>query len=292
MTLFTFHSEHGLARGLAQALDIPLSPMTVHRFPDGESCVRIETEAVTDTCLVYACLAQPDPVTLPLLFLARTLRDAGAKKLVLVAPYLAYMRQDKRFHPGEGITARYYAELLSEYFDALVTVDPHLHRVHNLQEIYSMQTCVVESATTVAGWIRNNIDSPLIIGPDSESEQWAKRLAQLTGTAYVILQKTRHSDREVEISVPDIEQWQQHTPILFDDIISTGSTMIVTVGQLLEKGMRPPMCIGVHAVFAGDGYLQLLGSGAAQVVTCNTIHHDSNAIDLSSAVADAVRQLA
>jgi len=104
-----------------------------------------------------------------------------------------------------------------------------------------------------------------------------------------VLTKTRYSDRQVEVSSPDIERWRDRTPVLVDDIISTAQTMIETVKGLAKVGLGGPVCIGVHAVFAGTAYEDLLASGASDVVTCNTIPHSSNGIDLAEPVAEATR---
>lgn len=74
-----------------------------------------------------------------------------------------------------------------------------------------------------------------------------------------------------------------------DDIISTARTMIASVGHLERTGMRPPVCVGVHAVFAGSAYEDLLAAGAGRVVTCNTIPHASNAIDITGIFVESVR---
>ncbi len=114
-------------------------------------------------------------------------------------------------------------------------------------------------------------------------------VASRAGTPYVVLTKTRRGDRDVEVSLPDVERWRDRTPILVDDIVSTARTMIATVGHLLRAGMKPPVCIGVHAVSATKAYDDLVASGAARVVTCNTIPHASNEIDVSGALAAAAR---
>jgi ribose-phosphate pyrophosphokinase len=108
---------------------------------------------------------------------------------------------------------------------------------------------------------------------------------------YVVLEKVRRGDREVEVSVPEVSRWRGHTPVLVDDIISTARTMIQTVGHLRGAGLRPPVCVGVHAVFAGTAYEDLLASGTGGVVTCNTIPHPSNAIGLTSLIAEGVREV-
>lgn len=280
-----------LAQALAQRLDAEIGRFTVRRFPDGETYLRIETELAGRTVIVAATLDRPDDKLLPLLFAASTAKELGAASVGLVTPYLAYMRQDQRFLSGEAVTSVYFARLLSASVDWLVTVDPHLHRRSSLDEIYSIPSHVVHAATLVSAWIRQFVVAPLLVGPDSESEQWVAAVASASGAPYVVLQKMRHGDREVEVSVPDIERWRARTPVLVDDIISTARTMIETVGHLRRAGLPPPICIGVHAIFAGDAYEALLAAGAARVVTCNTIAHVSNAINLDDLLAAGVRTM-
>ncbi len=290
-SIFTFNDQDALAKSLSQKLNIQYSQVDIHRFPDKESCVRIITDDVTENCIVVASLFHPDSIGLPLLFLSETLRDYGAKNIILVAPYLAYMRQDKCFKKGEGVTARYFARLISRYFDALVTVDPHLHRIHELSEVYSIPSRISHAAPVVADWIKQNIKQPMLIGPDSESEQWVKDLAQRASVPFVVLEKIRHGDRDVEVSVPNIDQWTNHTPVLFDDIISTGKTMIETINHLKLLGMAAPICIGVHGVFSDKAYQDLSAAGAEKIVTTNTIMHPSNAIDLSQLIVNEIMDL-
>lgn len=264
---------------------------TMRRFPDGETYVRIASGVRGQRVAIVCTLDRPDDKVLPLLFLAATARDLGATSVGLVAPYLAYMRQDRRFADGEGITSAYFATLLSRAVDWLVTVDPHLHRRSSLSDIYAVPSVVVHAAPRLAGWIRANVQRPLLIGPDAESSQWVAAVAAAAGAPHVVLEKTRHDDRHVTVSVPDVERWREHTPVLVDDIISTARTMIATVGHLKRADFTTIACVAVHGVFADDAYEALRAAGAEQVVTCNTIPHASNAIDLSEDLAAAVRSL-
>lgn len=283
--------NEGFAYGLAEQLAFDVIEMELHRFPDGESMVRVEGD-VDDVSVVLVCtLDRPDSKFLPLYFAASTLRELGASQVVLVAPYLAYMRQDRRFHSGEGVTARYFAGLLSGTIDGLVTVDPHLHRIHELSEVYSVPNRIVHAAPAVADWIRENISRPVLIGPDSESEQWVADVANRAGLPFTVLQKVRHGDRDVKVSLPDVERWRGHTPVLVDDIISTGRTMIETISHLKQLGMEGTVCVGVHGVFAQDAYAEMLDSGSARIVTSNTVLHESNAISLESLVASAIPEV-
>jgi ribose-phosphate pyrophosphokinase len=270
-------SERCAAQGLA----------TVRRFPDGETYIRLETPARGRDVAMVCTLDRPDDKVLPLLFLAATARDLGAASVGLIAPYLAYMRQDRRFAEGEGVTSSYFALLLSASFDWLVTVDPHLHRRSSLAEIYSIPTEVVHAAPRVAQWIRAAVRRPLLVGPDSESAQWVAAIAEAAGAPSIVLEKVRRGDRDVSVTIPDVERWHEHTPVLIDDIVSTAKTMIETVHHLGRAGLGPPVCIGVHVVFAPGAYDELRAAGAAAVVTCNTIPHPSNEIDLSADLARA-----
>lgn len=274
---------------LARSLDAEVGRATVRRFPDGESYVRLHTPVAGRDVIVVCTLHRPDDKLLPLLFVSATARELGARRVGLVAPYLAYMRQDRRFHDGEGITSTYFATLVSRWSDWLVTVDPHLHRRTSLGEIYGIPTAVVHAAPAIARWIRSEVERPLLVGPDGESAQWVHEVATAAGAPAVVLEKTRHGDRDVEVSVPEVARWHDHTPVLVDDIVSTARTMIATVGHLRRAGLRAPVCVGVHAVFADGAFEELMASGAARVVTCDTVPHQTNAIDLSALVAEGVR---
>lgn len=286
--LFALPGNESLARLLAEKLDAEMGEATIRHFPDGESYVRILSEVKAKKVVLVCTLHQPDEKLLPLYFLSKTAKDLGARCTCLVAPYLAYMRQDKVFHPGEGITSGYFARLVSGFADSLLTVDPHLHRIGSLSEVYHIPTKVVHAADAISGWIKKHIENPVLVGPDSESEQWVSEVAKNAGTPFLVLEKTRHGDRDVEVSVPQVEDYRHHTPVLVDDIISTARTMIETVGHLKKAGMKAPVCIGVHAVFADSAYRDLLDAGVERVVTCNTIPHESNAIDLSGLYVDFI----
>lgn len=289
--LFDLAGHGALANGLATALGAEPGRIEQRRFPDGKSYVRINSPVAGRAVMLMAGLDRPDDKVLPLIFAAATARDLGAGQVGLIAPYLPYMRQDARFRAGEGITSAYFARALSAAVDWLVTVDPHLHRRKSLAEIYSVPAVAMHAAPLLAEWIGGAVERPLLIGPDAESSQWVEAVARGAGAPSIVLEKLRRGDRAVDISVPDIERWRDHTPVLVDDIVSTGRTLIETVGHLKRAGLRPPVCVAVHGVFAGDAYEALRAAGAARVITANTIRHDSNAIDVAPLLAEGVRTL-
>lgn len=283
--------DSDLLASVAERAGGAVGRVTMREFPDGERYVRIEEPVEGRQVWLVCSLHRADEKFLPLYFVAATARDLGAARVGLVAPYLAYMRQDHRFRDGEGITARYFARLLATAFDELVTVDPHLHRCNSLGEVYSIPTRVVASAPAIASWLRASVREPVIIGPDAESEQWAAAVADACGCPYVVLEKERRGDRDVTISrveTGEFRSWGARTPVIVDDIISTGKTMIGTVQRLRAVGAPAPVCVGVHAVFADGALGELRASGAAEVVTCNTIVHPSNRIDVTGLIGAAL----
>lgn len=291
MHVLAWPGATALAAGLARALGCEWSELAVHRFPDGESGVRI-TADVDGRHVVLACsLDQPEGKTLPLLFAADAARELGARSVGLCAPYLAYMRQDARFNPGEAITSRSYARLLSGALDYLVTVDPHLHRWKSLDEIYRMPTRVVAAAPAIAEWVRDNVAAPLLVGPDGESEQWVAAVAGLCGAPWMVLAKTRHGDEDVSVRLAPGALVAGRTPVLLDDIIATGHTLAAAAAALRTAGFAEPVCIGVHALFALRALERLQTAGMARIVTCDTVQHPSNAITLTARLAVAIQEL-
>jgi ribose-phosphate pyrophosphokinase len=283
--------NEGLAFGLAARLGLDFVASTVRSFPDGETLARIDGPCADRDTVIVASLHHPDPKLLPVAFLADALRGAGARRVLLVAPYLPYMRQDRRFHPGEALTSRAFARILSSVVDGIVTIDPHLHRYASLGELYAIPTEVLHAAVAVAAWLRTHVERPILVGPDEESRQWVAEVAGLAGAPCVVLEKVRSGDRDVRVSVPDVDRWRDHTPVLVDDIIATGRTMAETIGHLVRAGLCKPVCVGVHAVFAEGALEGLEAAGAATVVTSDTIPHATNAIAIDALLAEGLRRL-
>ncbi len=287
--VFALPGNEAGASALRERLPGDLGSLEVRRFPDDETYLRVVSDVDGRRTILVCTLRSPDDKFLPLVYAASTLRDLGAAEVGLVAPYLAYMRQDRRFKEGEAVTSETFARALSPWIDWLVTVDPHLHRHASLSEIYSVPARVVHAAPLIADWITHNVANPVLVGPDSESEQWVAEVAAGAGAPFVVLEKTRHGDRDVTVTLPDVHAWRGHTPVLVDDIISTAGTMIETIGHLRALGLATPVCVGVHGVFAADAYEALSDAGASEIVTANTIDGPASRIDVYGAIAECLR---
>jgi len=289
--IFSFPGNTLLTHALRDRLDLELGTAEIHDFPDGESLVQIKTEVKYKTAILICSLHHPNSKILPLMFLGETLKELGANKIILVSPYLPYMRQDKRFHSGEAVSSVLFAKYLSSSIDALITIDPHLHRIKHLSEIYTISNISTLHATkNIADWIRHHVDSPLLVGPDEESRQWVESIATEANLPFIIGQKNRLGDREVITSIPDSKKTSS-VPVLVDDIISSGASMAAAITLLLEHGFKNPICIGVHALFDKEAEQTLIQAGASRIVTCNTIPHSTNTIDITDIIAQSLATL-
>jgi ribose-phosphate pyrophosphokinase len=232
-------------------------------------------------------LARPDAKIAPLLFAADAAMSLGAARVGLIAPYLCYMRQDRRFQPGEAITSRSFARLVSESFDWLVTVDPHLHRYKSLGEIYAIPAAALHAGPLLADWIKAHVRQPVIVGPDAESAQWVSAVAGRCGAPWRVLDKQRQGDRSVIVAPPRDWPIAGAATVLVDDIVSSGET-IAQAARVL--GGRP-LCVAIHAVLA-DGAAARLADAGVKLVATDSIPGPFAAIPLPPLIAPAVSRAA
>jgi ribose-phosphate pyrophosphokinase len=279
-----------LAERMAVAGGFELGTLETRRFPDGETYVRHRSDLSGRSVALVCSLNDPDPKLMTLLLTAASARDLGAGRVGLVAPYLAYMRQDCRFHEGEAVSAVHFSRIIAREIDWLATVDPHLHRIRQLDQVFSVPSETLHAGPLLAEWIRTEIAAPLLIGPDTESEQWVSAAARIADAPYIVARKVRSGDRSVAVEIPDLSRWSDRTPVLLDDVASTGRTLATCAEILRSRGMRRPACVVVHGVFAGDAFARLR-TLCSLLVTANTIEHQSNRIDVAKLLVEAVARL-
>ena len=275
---------------LAKHLKSPYSALDVERFPDNELQLRFLVPVKDKhVILVQTFHHDIDAQLIEVLFAAQTAKDLGAKKVTLVAPYFPYLRQDKRFRPGDCVSQQVIAKLIALDVDALYTVDPHLHRIHSLKKIFDIETHRVTADPLIAEYIKHKIKNPLIIGPDAESFQWARTTAKIIGCEAAIMEKTRYSARLVHSVLNKEVDLAGKTVVMVDDIISTGHTLLEAIKNVRKLGAEKIVCIGVHAVFAENALRKLKRAGAT-VITSNTIPNLTAKIDVSGEIAKALKQ--
>lgn len=277
---------------LAENLGAPYADIEVHRFPDGESLVRVDGAA--ETVVVYRSLDVPNDKLIELMLAASALRDGGAKRLVLVTPYLCYMRQDMAFHPGEAVSQKVVCGFLDNLFDAVITVDPHLHRTSDLSSVFpTARAEALSAAPLLAARLqeRDIARDTILVGPDGESRQWVEAVAAPLSLDVLVGQKERAGDRKVAIEIPGIERAAGRAVILVDDVISTGMTLAGAARLLLEAGATGAEVMTVHMLDDPTVPPMLRDAGIARIESSDSVPHDSNAVRLAPMLADSVRRV-
>lgn len=288
--LLGFPEYRAVARQLADTCGYSYAEIQVHRFPDGESKITLP-DNLPGQVIVCRTLNQPNDKLIELELTVATARKLGAQHLTLVAPYLPYLRQDKAFDPGEAVSQVIIGNMLARLFDTLITVDPHLHRINNLQQAVPMETATTLHATQpMADFLKQHTNNPLLIGPDQESEQWVSAIATAGSFEYAIATKQRAGDHDVAIHLPTYNYSNRHL-VLIDDIASTGRTLEETVLQIKQYQPASITVMVTHALFVEDSIQRLINAGVDSIISCDSIPHHSNQISLVSILSESLLEL-
>lgn len=279
------------AQDLAAQLDIPVYPVEIHTFPDGES--RVQVTPTPGTALLFATLNNPNDKLITLSFAATALRETGSDRLVLIAPYLCYMRQDMAFESGDAVSQRIIGSYLSRYFDAVFTVDPHLHRISDLQSIFNGCSATSLSAggllaTVLAGEVYTELT--LLVGPDDESEQWVRAIADQLYLPFIVGEKVRLGDRNVAVTLPKTAKIAGVNAIIIDDMISSGMTICRCAEALKRAGAQDVQAVTVHALCNDEDVAAMMQAGISRIRSTDSIHHVTNAISLTPLLVEALKE--
>ncbi len=285
----------GTGQALAKALGLPFELVSTHRFPDGELLVTVP-DGKPDVVIAHLSLDRPNEKIIELALAAEAWRRQGARRLVLVAPYLAYMRQDQAFEFGQAISQKAIARLLGGLFDRIVTVDPHLHRTHRLADIFeSIRADGITAAPALGDWLRarGGASSLLLLGPDEESTPLVQATAKRCGAGWLTFLKSRQGDTDVDLTVKSPEALKDRRVVIVDDICSSGATLAATARKALELGARNVRALVVHALLDDRAAANLREAGISELVSTDAVPHPTNSIALApllaSALADEVR---
>ena len=292
--LLSSAEEKTAALQLADAARLPCNCWQSHRFPDQELRLTLPFgggDSLPATLVIYRSLDRPNEKLVELLLIARHARQCGIHRLILVAPYLAYMRQDIAFNDGEIVSQKIIGEFLAELFDAVITVDPHLHRISNLSEAIPRGDAIALSgAPRLADLIAERRAQPLLIGPDQESRQWVQVAARRIGCDYGVCSKVRRGDKQVSVALPPMDYCGRQV-VLMDDVASSGRTLARAAEALLAAGAGSVDVAVTHALFAGDALEVLRNAGVGEIWSSDCIAHPSNVISMAPVLAAALTPL-
>jgi ribose-phosphate pyrophosphokinase len=271
-------------------LGLPLQEIALHRFPDGE--MRVTVGPAAATTVIYASLDQPNDKLIAILFAAEALRRAGTRRLVLLAPYLCYMRQDAAFSEGEAISQKAVGRLLAGIVDRVITVDAHLHRTSDIREVFpGIEAENLSAMPVIANSLRSAGNDPatIVVGPDAESGPWVSDLAGRLGLAHLVGRKIRRGDRSVEIGFTDPASIAGRPVLLVDDIVSSGGTLIACARALTAARATTIDAIITHALFPPEMATGFANAGIRTIRSTSSVPHPTNAIPLDDIFAAALR---
>lgn len=280
-----------IAKKIAKKLRAKYSPLTIASFPDGDIYLKFNTSLKKKKLvIVQSFQPKPDLSLFDIIFAAETAKSLGAKKVILVAPYLSYMRQDKRFHPGECISSLVMAKLLNNSVDKLITIDPHIHRYKSLKDIFTISAKRLTANNLIAEYVKQHFKNDVIIGPDWESYQWAEKIAKRVGILATVLRKTRFSSRSVKVKMIKQIPIKGKNVVIVDDIISTGHTMAEAAKKARKMGAKSVIAIGVHGLFVENAISKMRKAGINKIITTNCIEHKTNKIDVTSLLVKELKK--
>lgn len=283
-----FDDERETACRFAETAGFTSAVVNRHRFPDGELKLRLPA-SLPAKVIVYRSLVHPNEKLIELLFVAQTARQLGASDLTLIAPYLAYMRQDIAFHEGEVVSQKVIGRFLAQVFDGLVTIDPHLHRVATLEEASPVKRAITLSGAPLLGdYIAQQIPDAFLLGPDSESLQWIASAAKKHGFDHAACEKIRRGDKDVQVQLPAVDLKDRRVVIL-DDVASSGRTLAKATRAAIEAGASSVDVAVTHALFADDALQVIREAGVRHIWSTDCIAHESNVVSIAAILAEALR---
>jgi len=276
-------AEHSqvLAAKTARILGAELLSAEFRSFPDGELYVR--AEAPGDDLVIIGSITNSDSL-IQLLLLIDACEDAD--ELTLVIPYMGYARQDKKFNPGEPVSARAVAGVLSRGIDRAYTINIHEESVLGH---FGVPVENISIAERIGEYITAmNTENPLVLAPDKGAAEFAADVAAACGCEHDHLQKTRLSGTEVNIAPKSIDA-KGSTVFIVDDIISTGGTLATAAGMLKEQGAAEVHAACVHGIFTNGGYVRLSSAGIKSIAASDTIESGASRVSAAESIAAALK---
>lgn len=288
--VLTFTDSRPQAQRFAKELECECRLIDTHIFPDGETRITLP-EKLPTTAILFRSLNDPNNKLIELLLASRTARQLGARTLILISPYLCYMRQDMAFHPGEAVSQQIIGHFLAELFDAVITVDAHLHRIRQLNEAIPLPHACNQSAAQLLGQhLLGQNRRAILLGPDEESRQWVQQVAEQSDYPFYVARKIRHNDQQVTITLPETDFRQRHV-ILVDDMISSGTTLAETARLLYQAGAEQVDALCTHALYDDTAEELLQKAGIGSIWSSDSVSHPSNSVQLAPLLATTVKTI-
>ncbi|MCK5849215.1 MAG: ribose-phosphate pyrophosphokinase [Caldisericia bacterium] len=269
VVIFSGSSNIPLARQICDHLDMPLSPMYIEHFSDGEIYCRPEIHVRGKEVFVVQSTNGGSDNLMELLIMLDSLKRASAEKITVVVPYFGYSRQDRKTKSREPITAKLVANLIQiAGATRFISIDLHAGQIQGFFDIPSDN---LTAALIFKNYLLpKNIPKPIVVSPDMGGVARAKILSKMLNCEVAICQKNRIQKDKVD-SMHLIGDVKDKTAILIDDIVSTGGTMCLASELLTQKGAKEVYACVAHGLLVGDCIKNINKSAFKEVIVTNSV---------------------
>jgi ribose-phosphate pyrophosphokinase len=280
-----------LGRDIAARMNSEVVEFETRRFPDGERYVKLNNDCRGKTVgIIQSTYKDPDELLMEFVMLADAAHGAGAAKVIGIFPYLAYLRQDARFHRGEALSSRVFARMIrSSDISRLVAVDPHLHRIHDLNQLFHIPTTNLSAMPDMAAYVSQHfrLTDPIVVAPDEEASQWASKVASELEVEYTIAKKVRLGDASVNISFEG-PRMHARDVLIVDDIVSTGGTVAKMAIGLKKLEVGRIVVLVTHGLFTPGAYHRIRTSGVDDVVATDSVPNEYSFVSVAPLIAKSL----
>jgi ribose-phosphate pyrophosphokinase len=264
----TSHPE--LAQKIAKRLKIPLTPITIKKFANGEIYVRLGTGVRGDDVFIIQTMAESvNDSLMELLILVDALKRSSARRINLICPNLGYSRQDRRTQSHEPITAKLVANLIMRAgVDRLITVDLHADQIQGFYDIPVDH--LVGYPLLVKYILKQKYKDIVVVSPDIGGVKRANKMADLLNAPIAIVDKIRRKHNECEVAhvVGEVEG---KTAIIIDDIIDTGGSICAAADVIKKYGAKEVIVCATHGLLNGAALDNIQKSSAAKVILLDSV---------------------
>jgi ribose-phosphate pyrophosphokinase len=277
-----------LAKRIALELEVKLVPVFSKKFPDGESCIRVEGDVKNEDVAIIQTTSPPQDERLMQLFLVTAAaKDQGAKKITAVIPYFAYCRQDRVFIPGEAFSAKIVVDVLNACgVSKIITVNAHSSAA---LEAFSIPVKDVSAIPLLAEHFRDQgFKDAVSLSMGKKGLNAAREAAAILKGPfnYIPTQRDRKTGKVTIEKIP--LNVKKEVAILFDDIISSGGTMKKAVAHVKEQGATEVYAACVHPLLIGNALEQILEHGADGVVGTDSVSSPVSLVSIAPIIAQAL----
>ncbi len=280
-------ASNGVDEKISKILKYDLVKVEHKIFPDGESYIRfprsLENEEVA---IVQSTYYPQDKHLIELFLMIETAKDMGASKVSAIVPYLAYLRQDRRFKDGESLSIKTVLGILNDVgCDSLIVVEPH--KVDALK-YFGGEVKIIDPIPALAREIRKEVENPFVLAPDRGALNRAERLAKELSAPFTHIEKERdRTTGEVRIKELPTDNFNDKDVILIDDIISTGGTLELASMTSYKLGAKKVIAAAAHTLLVNNALDRLKKAGVKDIIGTNSVkvEADIKIADISDLIA-------